>query len=81
MSATEGNMSHTAGLQRQHDASELAFIISHTFTGHHWPRLKAIITRTLKPADDIRACAIAARIANFTLISVCIEESYTLVFD
>lgn len=59
-----------------HDGSESADIISHTFTGHHWSRLKAIITRTLKAADHISACAVAAGIADIALISVCIEESY-----
>lgn len=51
-------------------------MVSHTFTGHHWPGLKAIIACTLKATDDISACAVAAGIADVTLVSVCIEESY-----
>lgn len=51
-------------------------MISHTFTGHHWPGLKAIIACTLKATDDISACAVAAGIADVALVSVCIEESY-----
>lgn len=39
-------------------------MISHTFTGHHWPGLKAIIACTLKATDDISACAVAAGIAD-----------------
>lgn len=70
----------TAGdrLQRYYRTTKtFTYMMSHTFTGHHRPRLKAIIACTLKSADDISACAVAARIANVTLISVCIEESYT----
>lgn len=48
---------------------------SHTFTGHHWPRLKAVIARTLKSTDDISARAVSAGIANVTLISVCIGDT------
>lgn len=51
-------------------------MVSHTFTGHHWPGLKAIIACTLKATDDISARAVAAGIADVTLVSVCIEESY-----
>ena len=49
---------------------------THTFTGHHWPGLKAIVTRTLEATDDISACAVAAGIANVTLIGVYIGESH-----
>lgn len=47
------------------------FRISHTFTGHHRTRLKAIITCTLEATDDIGACAIATGIAKAALIRVC----------
>lgn len=40
------------------------------FAGHHWTGLEAVIAGTLKPSDDISACAVAAGIANVTLISV-----------
>lgn len=45
--------------------------MSLTFTGHHGTRLKAIITRTLKAADDIGARAVAAGVPDAALISVC----------
>lgn len=45
------------------------------FTGHHWPGLKAIIACTLKATDDISACAVAAGIADVTLVSVFTSDS------
>lgn len=62
-----------------HEGRQSAGVVSHTFTGHHRPGLKAVVTRTLEPADDISARAVAAGIANVTLISVCIEETYMSV--
>lgn len=50
-------------------------VILHTFTGHHWPRLKAVITCALKPTDDVDACAVAAGISNITLIRICVKHS------
>lgn len=43
----------------------------HTLAGHHRPRLKAVITRTLEASDDIGACAVATGVADLTLVGVC----------
>lgn len=58
---------------KRHDERESAGVCSRTFTGHHWPRLKAVLARALKATNDVVACAVSAGIANGTLISVCKE--------
>lgn len=40
------------------------------FAGHHWPRLKAVIARTLKSPNNISACAVSTGISDVALISV-----------
>lgn len=57
-----------------HDLNGGSDTNSDTFAGHHWPRLKAVITRALKSTDNISACAVSTGISNAALISVCIEE-------
>lgn len=44
---------------------------SHTFTGHHGTRLKAVVTCALKAPEDIGARAVATGVANAALIGVC----------
>ena len=68
--------SHTTDVQRLHGARESARVASRTFAGHHRPGLKAVITRTLEPTDHIGAGAVAAGIPNFTLVNVCVDDSY-----
>lgn len=57
-----------------HDLNGGSDTASDTFAGHHWPRLKAVIARTLKSPNNISACAVSTGISNVALISVCVEE-------
>lgn len=42
-----------------------------TFTSHHWPRLKSLLTGAFKTSNHILAGSISTRIAYWTFISVC----------